>query len=188
VALLSLRRAVAAGACAAIGLAAAVPAAAQATLEYEVKAAFLYNFIKFTEWPRSAVRTGEPFRVCTFGDDPFGGMLENTIAGDEVDGRPIAVERVTPEAVPGRCQILFVPLSQASRAAIAIRAAGTGPVLTVGESPDFLRAGGIVNFVVEGGRVRFDISVDVAAARGIRISSKLLRVARSSGTPQRRED
>jgi hypothetical protein len=185
-AILSLRGA-AAAACAAIVITGAARVVAQGGLEYEVKAAFLYNFIKFTEWPASAVRPGEPFRVCTFGDDPFGGALEKIVAGDEADGRPIVVEHAVAEGVPGRCQVLFVPRTQAGRAALALRAAGTGPVLSVGESADFLRAGGIVNFVVEAGHVRFDVNVEVAAARGIRISSKLLRLARNTGTFDRRE-
>ena len=188
-ALLNIRRAAAAAVCAMVAMAwLPVRVEAQRALEYEVKAAFLYNFITFVEWPPDSVRPGEPFRLCTFGDDPFGSALERIVAGDTVDGRPIVAERVTLESIPGRCQILFVPQSQTPRAPMAIRAAGTGPVLTVGESPEFLRQGGLVNFVVDAGRVRFDISAEGAAARGLRISSKLLRVARTTGGTAERED
>ena len=163
------------------------PARAQRALEYEVKAAFLYNFIKFVEWPPDSLRPGQPFRVCTYRDDPFDGALERTVAGDTFEERSIVAERVSADETPGRCQILFVPQSQSANATAAIRAAGTGPVLIVGESPDFLRAGGVVNFIVDAGHVRFDVNVEGAAARRLRISSKLLRIARSAGSQDQQE-
>jgi hypothetical protein len=161
---------------------------AQRSLEYEVKAAFLYNFVQFIEWPADALHAGEPFRVCLAGENPFGGVLERTIAGEQVGGRPIEVEVLGADAAPSRCQVLFVPRSQASRTAALLKAAGAAAVLTVGESPRFLDAGGLINFVVEAGHVRFDINADAAAARDLRISSKLLRVARTTGGSDRRED
>lgn len=161
---------------------------AQRSLEYEVKAAFLYNFVQFVEWPPEALRAGEPFRLCLAGENPFGGVLERTVAGEQAAGRPIAVEVLGANAAPSLCQVLFVPRSQSSRTAALLRAAGDAAVLTVGESPRFLDAGGLLNFVVEGGHVRFDINADAATARDLRISSKLLRVARTTGSSDRRED
>ena len=160
---------------------------AQRSLEYEVKAAFLFNFVQFVEWPGESLRAGEPFRICLVGENPFAGVLERTIAGDEAAGRPIEIETIAPEAPPARCQVLFVPRTLAVRVPAILRLVGTLPILTVGESARFLDSGGLVNFVVEGGHVRFDINADVAAARGLRISSKLLRVARSTGGSDRRE-
>ena len=160
---------------------------AQRSLEYQVKAAFLYNFVQFIEWPAAALPAGEPFRLCLAGANPFAGVLERTIAGEEAAGRPIAIEVLAAGASPSRCQVLFVPRSQASRTAALLRATGAAAVLTVGESPRFLAAGGLINFVVEGGHVRFDINADAAAARELRISSKLLRVARTTSS-DRRED
>ena len=161
---------------------------AQRSLEYEVKAAFLYNFVQFVEWPAEALRAGEPFRLCLAGENPFAGVLERTVAGEQAAGRPIAVEVLAANAAPSLCQVLFVPRSQSSRTAALLRAAGDAAVLTVGESPRFLDAGGLINFVVEGGHVRFDINADAATARDLRISSKLLRVARTTGSSDRRED
>src|SRR4029078_7500307 len=89
-------------------------------------------------------------------------------------------------APPSRCQVLFVPRTLAARAPTILRTVGTLPILTGGESGRFIEAGGLGHFVVEGGHVRFDINADAAAARGLRISSKLLRVARSTGGTDRR--
>ena len=175
-------------ACAAIAcLVRPIDLGAQRSLEYEVKAAFLYNFIQFVEWPVESVRAGEPFRVCTLGDDPFAGVLDRTVAGDQVDGHPIGVEHLAPDASPARCQILFVPRSQSARTSAALRAIAAAPVLTVGESEGFLEAGGLVNLVVDAGKVRFDVNAEAAAARGLRISSKLLRVARHTGLDARQD-
>ena len=160
---------------------------AQRGLEYEVKAAFLFNFIQFVEWPGESLHAGEPFRLCLAGENPFGGMLERTVAGEQAAGRPIEVEVLAPDAPPAKCQALFVPRSQAGRTSAILRNVGTLPVLTVGESARFLENGGLVNFVVDGGQVRFDVNADAAAARGLRISSKLLRVARTTGSFGRRE-
>jgi hypothetical protein len=183
VAILTVRQAL----CAALlTIAAARPAAAQG-VEYEVKAAFLYNFSKFVEWPPESLTPDAPFRICLLHDDPFGGRLERTVAGDTVDGHPIVVERVPVDIGQTSCHILFVPRSQAARVQALVRALGRDPVLTVGESPGFLAAGGIINLVVEGGHVRFDVNVDGGAARGLRISSKLLRVARNTGGARERE-
>jgi len=177
---------VAAGA-AALVAALCVGARAQSSLEYEVKAAFLFNFVQFVEWPGETMRAGEPFRICLVGENPFGGLLARTVAGEQAAGRPIEIESIAADAPPSRCQVLFVPRTLAARAPTILRTVGTLPILTVGESARFLEAGGLVNFVVEGGHVRFDINAEAAAARGLRISSKLLRVARSTDGTDRRE-
>ena len=168
-------------------LACGQPAAAQSGLEYEVKAAFIYNFIQFVEWPQGALADpAAPFRVCLYGDNPFGPALERTIRGEQVNGHPLTIERVAVGGMVTQCQLLFVPQSQAARTAGVLRAAGEAPVLLVGESPNFLRAGGMINLFVEGGRVRFDINQPAASARGLVASSKLLRVARNTSDVEER--
>jgi YfiR/HmsC-like len=162
------------------------PASAQGGLESEVKAAFVYNFIKFIEWPPDAI-TGESFRVCLLGEDSFGGALERAVRGDNVDGHAIAVEPVPADGPFSTCQILFVPRAHSRRTAAVARALSGAPVLLVGESDDFLKAGGVINLVVEGGHVRFDVGLAQAASHGLRISSKLLRVARNTGGTERRD-
>jgi hypothetical protein len=159
----------------------AAPTLSAQGLEYEVKAAFIYNFVQFVEWPPAALGdSSAPFRMCLYADDPFGQRLARMVRGEQLKGRPTVVERVPVNAPVSHCHLLFVPATQAGRAAAAIRSAASGPVLAIGESPDFLRSGGMINLVVEGGRVRFDVNAAAAAARGLTVSSKLLRIARNS--------
>ena len=154
-------------------LASALPAAAQdVPLEYRVKAAYLYNFLKYIEWPEG---TPAPFTICVAGRNPFGEVLADTVRGERVAGRAV-VTRVVNES--DGCHIMFVPRGTA--AAPYIR--GAHGTLTVGESPDFLAQGGTILFVQEGGSVRFQIDDEAAMRAGLRISSRLLRLSRASGT------
>jgi hypothetical protein len=144
-------------------------------LEYRVKAAYLFNFAKFVEWP-AGVATG-PITICVAGRNVFGESLAETVSGETVNGRPFVV-RVILEPAPG-CHIIFAPRGAA--AAAYLRASQSTPALTVGESPDFIEQGGIVNFMVEGANVRFEINPEAAERAGLRISSRLLRLAREPG-------
>jgi hypothetical protein len=149
--------------------------AQEVPLEYRVKAAYLFNFAKFVEWPGAAA-TG-PITICVAGRNVFGEALTETVRDETVNGRALAV-RVILEPEPG-CHILFVPRGAA--AAAYLRAAESTPTLTVGESSDFIAQGGIITFTLEGANVRFEISLDAAERTGLRISSRLLRLARGSG-------
>ncbi|HEY6361355.1 MAG TPA: YfiR family protein [Vicinamibacterales bacterium] len=142
-------------------------------LEYRVKAAYLVNFTKFIDWPKEP----GPLTICVAGRNVFGDVLSDTIRGETINGRPLAV-RVLLEPEPG-CHVTFVPRGAAAPA--YLRAARSFPELTVGESPDFIAQGGIVNFVVEGGSVRFEIDANAAERSGLRISSRLLQLARDPG-------
>jgi len=160
----------------AIVLVASAAARAQdVPLEYRVKAAYLFNFAKFVEWPAPAA-TG-PIAICVAGRNVFGDALAETVRGEAIDGRPFAV-RVILEPEPG-CHIIFVPRGAATAA--YLRAVRTSPALTVGESADFIEQGGIVNFTLEGANVRFEIDPQAAERAGLRISSRLLRLARGPG-------
>ena len=143
--------------------------------EYEVKAAFLLNFTKFIEWP-PAPTPDSPFTICIFGDDPFGRLIDNMVRGETVGGRSLVVRRIGPNHSVS-CQILFAGRSQKDFAS-SVPDLAPG-VLTVGEGEEFLRDGGMIAFVVENRRVRFDISQRLALQAGLKISSKLLSVARS---------
>jgi hypothetical protein len=146
-------------------------------LEYRVKAAYLFNFTKFVEWPSGSMPAGTPLSLCVAGANPFGAALEETIRGELVEGRPLTTRVVRD---PSGCHVLFVP--QGVAAAGMLREARTKPILTVGESRDFLADGGVVNFLMEDGKVRFEISQDAASRAHLRISSRLLRLARVSDT------
>lgn len=150
---------------------------AQQALEVDVKAAFLYNFTKFVAWPTPQAPS-EPFRLCVVNDDALRRSLERTIQGESVDGRPLE-SRVprTPEEARA-CQLLFVGEPENDREASLLAAVRDAPVLTVSDSTDFARRGGGIEFVRENNRLRFDVNVPGAERAGIKVSSRLLRVAR----------
>jgi len=164
-----------AAAVAALALAAfAGYARAAESLEYQVKAAFLLNFTKFAAWPpRAFADARSPITICVLGNDPFEGALEQVVEGETVNGRRVAVQRVRHEPAPKACQVLFI-----GRGEHQIPSNLDG-VLTVGEGPEFLNEGGMIAFVVDHNRVRFDINQTAAANASIALSSKLLAVART---------
>jgi hypothetical protein len=160
-----------------LGLAAARQAAAAPDLEYEVKAAFLYNFAKFVEWPPEAFPlSSTPVALCVYGDDPFGGSLDTVVRGETLNGRRLVVRRLRDLPQARECHVLF--LGEKVRGAEVVAALRGVSVLTVAESRDFLDQGGMIRFVVEENRVRFDINLDAAEKNRLKISSKLLRLAR----------
>lgn len=154
------------------------PAAGQASLEYEVKAAYVLNFLSYTEWPAAApTGASEAVKLCITDRDPFGGTIDRVVQGQRIAGRPVSVERLTAAGPAAHCDLLFVPASV--EPGLWIKRAGPH-TLTVGESSDFLDHGGMIELVVDAGRVRFDVNLGAVAARNIRLSSRLLRLARST--------
>lgn len=153
--------------------------AAGSELEYKVKAAFLFNFAKFVEWPSDSFSApGEPVTLCILGDDPFGESLDAVVRGESLNGRPFVVHRTRDLREARGCHVVFVPGSESRRhGEILATLRGTG-VLTVGEGPGFLSEGGVIRFVLDQNRVRFEVNLDAAGAHRLRLSSKLLRLAR----------
>lgn len=179
-ALLGLRRASLFG-CAAI-LAAGLllspaPASAQTAVEYAVKANYLYKFGPFVQWPpRAFPSPAAAFDVCVVGADPFGGALDEAVRGQTVNGRPVRIRRMGAISADDGCNVAYIGRSGAQSASEALRTLRGEPVLTVTDE----RAGvdgGVVHFVVRGGRVRFELDVAAARANGLAISSKLLALA-----------
>ena len=170
---------------AALALLPAMPAGAAgpATLEYQVKATFLYNFTKFIEWPAGALAAGDaPFEVGIVGSNPFGPYLAESMAGESVRGRPVrVVEFRGPEDVRP-CAVLFVPDAMGDRLADITARLGGAPVLLIGESPGFAERGGTINFFMLDNKVRFEINPTAARAVGLQISSKLLAIAKVVGS------
>lgn len=151
--------------------------------EYEVKAVFLYNFAKFVEWPAEAFRgAGAPFVICVVGDDPFGELLENTTRGERVNGHEIAIRRFNSEDGLRGCHIVFVSTSERKRLTRVFDAVKGSATLTVGETEDFARQGGVIDFVKERYRIGFEINVAAAERAQLKISSKLLSLARIVGS------
>lgn len=158
------------------------------TSEYAVKAAFLYNFAKFVDWPADAFRgPRDPMVLCLLGEDPFGRELDQTVGGKTVLGRQLVVRRLATPAGLEECHILFVSSSEAPRFGQVLAAVGDRAVLTVGEGEAFGRAGGIISFVVRQSRVRFQIDRAAAARAGLDISSHLLELAETVTGRDRRE-
>jgi hypothetical protein len=146
--------------------------------EYQVKAAFLYNFTKFVEWPDSAFAGSDsPFVIGIVGRDPFGSILDRTVEGKTVVGRNFVVRRYRTAADMQPCHLLFISESENGRLAKVLQRVGRH-TLTVGDVDKFLQRGGAVNFVIESNKVRFEINLDAADRAGLRISSKLLALAR----------
>lgn len=154
-------------------------------LEYRVKAAFLYNFARFVSWPDEQPNS-EPLVIGVLGKDPFGDVLESTIKGKTVSGRPFRVLRLSAgESVADCCHILFVSSSERRDAGKLIAALDGAPVLTVGEFDGFLDKGGMIGFLIEDGAVRIDVNLEAAEAARLELSSQLMRVARTVHQPQR---
>lgn len=168
---------------AALLAAASLPAplmAQVAALETAVKATYLYKFVPFVEWPASAFATAtSPLYVCVLGDAPFSDMLESAIKGQQVAQRPVAVRRLEKVEGPQGCHILYAANSAEQSAADALRLVRGAPVLTVTDRSRGV-GGGVIQFVVKDGRVRFDIDQRQAAAQRVVISSKLLSLAVSA--------
>lgn len=145
--------------------------------EYQVKAAFLYNFAKFVEWPASSFENeGSPLVIGVFGENPFGSELENLVRGRKINGHPIFIKSVPSAAAVRNMHVLFISAAENERLGefrTAVRNAG---ILTVGETDEFARRGGIIQFVPDGDKIRFEIRADQAASAGLKISSQLLKL------------
>jgi YfiR/HmsC-like len=167
----------------AVTLLTTAPLAAQPSTvaEDDVKAAFLYNFAKYVEWPDAAFPEGA-LRVCVVADAAFAKRVDDIIAGETIEGRPVTREAPSTPDQARSCNILFVGGAEAGRADRLLGAVRGAHVLTVGDTADFLARGGVVTFVREGDRVRFDVNVGEAQRAGLIISSRLLRVARHVST------
>jgi hypothetical protein len=144
-------------------------------LEYRVKAAYLLNFTRFVEWPPQALQNARAFQICIAGRNPFGSELAALVTGEKVAGLPLTA-RVVEANDATACHVLFVPRD--TPAAPYLRAVMTAPVLTVGESGDFLAQGGDINFFLDNCRVRFEIDQASAERVQVKISSRLLQLGR----------
>jgi hypothetical protein len=154
------------------------PVQAQAPNEYRVKAAFILNFARFIEWPNDGYGAGGALVVGIVGGDPFGGSLDQ-LNGTTVNGHRIVIRRLKAGDYLKACQILFVSSSERNRLGKILESVRGGSVLTIGELPQFNQAGGIIKFVIQDDKVRFEINDGAASQARLRISSKLLALSRS---------
>ncbi len=148
--------------------------------EYPLKALFLYNFGGYVEWPDAAFAgSDQPFVIGVLGDAPLESMLSDIAATKSIAGRRIQVKRFASPETVGPCHILFVSRSVNARQSRQVIERLQGlPVLTVGENSGFARQGGCVNFYIEANKIRFEVNLQAAKQQHLRISAKLLALAR----------
>jgi len=162
-----------------IGNLGAVPASAQGPGEYQVKAAFLYNFTKFIEWPAAIFRgNGDPLMVCVMGEDPFDHALEEVVKGKNLNGKAFEVRHVSNVQEARSCQVLFVSSSERTKVRSILEGLKGASVLTVGDTPGDAKQGCIIGFLIEDDKVRFEINVGAANLANLKVSSKLLSLAK----------
>jgi hypothetical protein len=145
--------------------------------DYDVKAVYLYNFGRFVEWPASITPKSDSFTVCVLGHDPFGPALDATLAGETIGGKSVAAKRISNPQEAGSCQIVFLSSSEDSRLNKIVEALDKEVVLTVSDMPQFAQRGGMIQFVLEGKKVRFEVNLTAVQRAGLTLSSELLKVA-----------
>ena len=165
-----------------LGALASLPGEAAAPSEYEVKAAFLYHFAKYVEWPPGAANgEADLFVITILGEDPFGGVIDQALEGKTVDGRRVVVRRTTrPEDIKAS-RILFVSDSEQAQLGDILKRLSGVPTLTVGEMDRFAERGGVIRFRTEKSRIRLEVNLGAAARARLKISSELLKLARIVG-------
>jgi hypothetical protein len=144
--------------------------------EYQVKAAYLFNFARFIKWKVAPVADGS-FAICVLGVDPFGDALQRTVSGEKIDGRPVTTRHIRNTAEVQGCSIVFVSSSERSRLRSLLPQLASAGALTVSDLPDFADGGGMIEFVLQENRVRFRVNLAAAEKAGLTVSSELLRVA-----------
>jgi len=157
-----------------------VSAQTKAPSEYELKAAFLYHFAQFVEWPPQALDdAGSPLVYCTLGDDPFQGGLDTALMGKTLGTHPLQVRHLKHSLEAHGCQVVFIGGQEKKLLASTLAALKDDSVLVVGESEHFAQDGGTIGFCLEGNKIRFDINLTSAAKAKLKVSSKLLALAKN---------
>jgi hypothetical protein len=157
----------------------AAPTSAQTAEESQVKAAYLYNFAKFVEWPAGAFRDPDgPAVICTVGDERTSDVLERAVSGKKVNGRPVEARRPHSSEEFKSCHVLFIGFSDKERIAEMLNGLRGSRVLTVGQSGQFIPLGGMINLALKNAQIELEIDPEASNAVGLKISSRLLIVAR----------
>lgn len=147
--------------------------------EYQVKAAFLYRFCLYVDWPPQAFTdTASPLVFGVAGPEQLVQQVQAVMRGHSVNGRPLEVRRIDDDPPLDGVQVLFIAGSEQERLPQLLQHARGLPLLVVTESPEALAGGSVINFALQDKRVRFDVSLDATARQGLRLSAQLLKVAR----------
>jgi hypothetical protein len=151
---------------------------AQVFNEYQVKAAFLYTFTKFVEWPPLAFSNpSAAMTICVLGEDPLGNFLDEVVKGKTISDRPLAIYRLDRLPAVGECQILFIAASERHRMPALLVSTAASGLLTVGETGEFTAQGGVIGLLREGNRIRLLVNLTAAEKAKLRISSRVLSLA-----------
>jgi hypothetical protein len=151
--------------------------------EYDVKAAYLYNFGRFTEWPATIAQNGsDSFDICVLGENPFGTALANVVANEKVAGRRVIAKQIPLPEDAINCRVLFISSSEDKQLKQILSSLSAASVLTVSDLPHFTQLGGMVQFVLEDNRVRFEVNSASAARARLTLSSELLKLAVNAKT------
>jgi hypothetical protein len=146
--------------------------------EYRVKAAFIFHFAQLVDWPaEKETGTGHSLVLCTLGEDPFQGALEGTVAGKVIGDRIVRIRHLGEPQDMQACQIVFLGRAQNKRIPILVANLHNAPVLTVGETAGFLDAGGMIDFLLEDNKLRFEVNLAAAESADLKIGSRLLVLA-----------
>ena len=146
--------------------------------EAQVEAAYLYNFAKFVEWTEQSFASGSaPVQICVLNDSAFQSTLKQMVSSRSIDGRPVQVLSVQTAADAQNCHILFIAAAQEKQAGTVLDSLRNSGILTVGETQDFLKHGGMIGFELLNGRVQFEVNLKAANQAGLHISARLLSVA-----------
>lgn len=149
------------------------------TLEYQVKAAFLFNFTRFIRWPATAYTSpAAPFVIGIAGTDPFGNYLDDLVNDEQLDGHRIQVKRYADGQDIDGCQLLFINLNDQAKEKALLAQISHQNILTVSDADDFIKAGGMLHFYKEENKVKMEIKLAAVKAAQLDISSKLLQLAK----------
>lgn len=148
-------------------------------LEYQIKAAFLFNFTRFIHWPATSYASPDaPFVIGIVGNDPFGTYLDDLINGEQAEGHPIIIRRYPDGGDLSGCQLLFTNISTPAKLKAILASTAHQNILTVGDADSFIRLGGMICFLKEDNRIKMIIKLTATKTAQLEISAKLLQVAK----------
>ena len=145
--------------------------------EYEVKSAYLVNFLQYASWPAAALGPGDELRICILGDDPMGDLLPRAVGSRRINGHAVRLVSVVRPVEADRCHAAFIAARNSTSPEAWLARVRERPVLTIGEGEEFAQAGGIIALVFEGRTVRFEVNARAIQRAGLQLSSRVLRLA-----------
>jgi len=146
--------------------------------EYELKAVYLFNFARLAAWPDTAGSSkSESFAICVLGEDPFGPFLDAVISGENIGGRAVVARRISDPRDAASCRVLYVSSSEETRLKQILTTLNKARVLTVSDMPQFSQRGGMIQFVADNNKIRFEVNLKNTSDSGLTLSSELLKVA-----------